>query len=421
MEEWILFQQRGEWTMANSLYIEMEQDVLYTYKQIISSRYVTNRSLELITNDAKKRISVRAATSAWRPLLGYIDGVFRLSFEKKSYHEFERRFLYLFEALNDDLLEVEPYDDQAFLKALIRLTIEYAHVEESPWPEVLFQHTKKMEIAQIEYIYDELTAIDQKACSRSLAVIYSYISIVVGKEMTALTLLTNQTSTFTEQELHPHFALLKKRSRWRTLDQWFKKLFPKRNHGQFGSLQPIWDELQTAYSSNTDQQESIWNRWLLSPNDQRFLQLCRHLKKDQELELIEQLLPELEKRLHQLEAAKTYERWLLRYKKFELAKEYFLKHELEPLRMRNEKVELLDAISKEQPLLARPIFHQMVVRLVEKKSRVHYQQAASYIKNLQLLYEGPEEEERFKYFLTKLKKQYRTYRAFVEELKQIDL
>ena len=160
---------------------------------------------------------------------------------------------------------------------------------------------------------------------------------------------------------------------------------------------------------------------MLSPNYERFLTYIRHLTKEEQLELVDRLLPELEKRLHHLETAKTYEKLLLTFEKYELAMRYFLQYEREPLRLRQEKEELLQALREHAPALARPVYHQFIVRLVEKKSRLHYEQAAMFIKTLQLLYKSGEERDLFSEYITKLKKTYRTYRAFVEELKQIDL
>lgn len=431
MKEWNFSVEGVRPKMVNSLfqgeselYQVIEQDVIHTYKLITSSRYVTNRHLEQISIDAKKRIEKINSEQPWLYLLAYIRGVYSLSVRADSFHEYERRFSHFFQAMVEALIDLqihESRDYRLFLEKVLFLTAYDAEAPEAPWPQLLFRMVGHMQTEHIDPVYTFLSeSIDARSCSRSLALVYSYVSLLAGKEVTALAILSKNGAPYQEQEVSQHFELLKERARWRTMKQWLSVLFPQK-HGRYGSLQPFIDEMNTALPSRTEDQESIWNRWLLSPNYQRFLTYIRHLTLEDQQELVERLLPQLEKRLHHLETAKTYEKLLLQYKKYELSMRYFLKYEREPLRLRPEKEELLQALHKHAPTLARPVYHQFIVRLVEKKSRPHYEQAATYLNVLQSLYDSVEERALFSEYVKKLKKMYRTYRAFVEELKRIDL
>ncbi len=408
------------------VYREIEQSILLTFKTITASRYVTNRHLEQFSTDAISQISDLHTDYPWLYLLTYMEGVFERSIQLTNYQEFERRFTYFYHSLSDEIgKQVEHLDARSyrlFVDRLLRKLIKYSTLKSAPWSQLLLKLLPIMAVAQIDNIYQSLsTSIDYDHCSQPVALAYSYVALLAGKEMTALGILQKNEASFHEQEVTPHFQLLKERSRWQTMKQWFAVLFPQKKTGQYGSLQKFVDEMNTVIPISSEEQNLIWNRWLLSPNYQRFKSYTTHLSDVQQLELLEKILPELEQRLHQVEAAKTYEKILLAYEQFELAARYFLKYERDPTRLRAEKLDLLAALKSDRPDLARPIYHQFIVRLVEKKSRVHYEQAASYLSELKSLYTSDEEQVLFMNYVKRLKKMYRTYRAFVEELKRIDL
>ncbi|KHF38433.1 hypothetical protein [Halalkalibacter okhensis] len=407
------------------LYLEMEQDINHTYQLLTSSRYVNNRNLESVCTDAKTRVK-KIRKDPLLCFLVYMNGIYTLSLRGKNTHEYERRFIYFFQSITHEIIEVlqtiQTNLYRQFLSKLIALVIKDQQDQYAPWPPLLQKMLYEIRAEHIEYIYVRLSKkIEIASCSRHLVLTYSYVALLSGKEVTSLMLLQKHVSALGEQDVTSHFQILKERGRWRTMKQWFHALFPHKKNNQYGSLQKFVDEMNSALPISQKEQELIWERWLLSPNFQRFQTYSKHLSKQQQLTLVERLLPELEKRLHQTEAAKTYEKLLLMFEKYELAVRYLLKHERDPLRLREEKIELLNAITTYDKKLARPVYHQFIVRLVEKKSRVYYEQAALYLKELHELYESEQDQILFRQYVSKLKKMYRTYRAFVEELKRIDL
>jgi hypothetical protein len=415
-----LFQEESE------LYQEVEQDISHTYHLLTSSRYVNNRNLELVCSDAKTRVNKLRKDDPLSYLLVYMNGVYTLSLKANNLHEYERRFNYFFQSISHEiteyLLTIQSNVYRQFLTKLLALVIKDQHDQYAPWPSLLFKILHETQAEHIDYIYEHLSnEVVAASCSRKLAHTYSYVALLAGKEITSLTLLQKNVVALSEQDVTSHFQILKERGRWRTMKQWFHALFPQKKNGHYGSLQKFVDEMNSALPVSPKEQELIWERWLQSPNFQRFQMYSKHLSEQQQLALVERLLPELEKRLHQIEAAKTYEKLLLSFEKYELAVRYLLKHECDPLRLREEKLELLKAVTSYDMVLARPVYHQFIVRLVEKKSRVYYEQAALYLKDLQALYVSEQDQLLFMEYVTRLKKMYRTYRAFVEELKRIDL
>ncbi|GAE25240.1 hypothetical protein JCM9140_1222 [Halalkalibacter wakoensis JCM 9140] len=406
------------------LYLEIEQDITHSYQLLTASRYVTNRNLEQVVSDAKIRISKVQNGNQVMSLLLYMFGIYSLSKRKNHYEEYQRRFTYFFQSMSTEikqhLSELQSKDYQRFLRHLLSTVLNEQEDQKAPWSELLLDLMYEIETEHIEMIYKRLTSdINVDQCSKDVALLYSYVALLAGKEMTALTVLQKQSVQWKESELSSHFRLLSKRERWRTMKQWFHALFPNKKNGHFGSLQRFFDEMTSAIPVSSKEQQLLWERWLLSPNFHRFQMYSKHLSKEEQLQLLEKILPELEVRLHQLEAAKTYEKLLLTYKKYELAVKYLLNYEQDPLKLREEKSDLLKAIKSHDVTMARPVYHQYVVRLVEKKSRIYYEKAALYLKELQELYRTEEDKKQFFIYVDKLKKMYRTYRAFGEELKRI--
>lgn len=434
MEEWNFSRNEVDFKMSRSLfqgeseiYNQIETDVIHTYKLITSSRYSTNRHLEQITKEAKVKVS---HIEEHKPLvyLTYIRGVFSLSVYANNYEEFERRFTYFYDAMIEDIvkqLNEQPENNEQFSSLLdqVLFLITYdAGNEYAPWPHLLDKLIPSRSTQVLSNVYHFLNeSIDPTSCSRALALTYCYISLLVDKEVTALSVLTQHGLPYGERELYSHFTLLKKKQRWRTMKQWLTVLFPSKQKRNYGSLQPIVDEMNTALPTSTKEKELIWNRWIESPSYTRFQTYTKHLSSKEQKELIEQLLPKLEKRLTHLETIKTYERLLLLSENYERMMNYFLKYEREALRLTPEKEALLEALEKHAPKLAKPVYHQFIIRLVEKKSRAHYEQAVHFIKKLNKLYKTDEDRKRFIVYIKGIKKMYRTYRAFIEELKQIDL
>ncbi|MCK0472671.1 hypothetical protein [Halalkalibacter sp. APA_J-10(15)] len=398
---------------------QLNSSIYRLYNKLTATRYVTNRSLEVLTQEAIQTIDSADFQPKWLLTIFYIDQLAKYSQADKTYDLYERRFLFIFDGLYRDSFNEETYLTEEAMATFTKLLVEQAAVPDSPWPRLFQIHTKRLEPRQIEYIYEAFSNVSEEI-SYSFALLYSYISLLNGKEDQALSLLSARRHQLIELDIYPHFQLLQERQRWFAIKQWFDTLFIKQRQ-TFGSLQPIWEEYKAVHAKTAKEQDGVWRRWLVTPNFQRFLQLSQHLTKEEKQIRIAHLLIKLKNQLYQTESVRAYEQLLLYAQEYEQAQEHFLLNEFDPVKIRPEKKALLEAMKKERPDLAIPIYHQLIIRLVEKKSRVHYQHAALAVSHLKKLYTTVNTSEKFEPFLTRLKKQYRTYKAFIEELKSFEL
>ncbi|ERN52713.1 hypothetical protein M3689_01940 [Alkalihalophilus marmarensis] len=410
----------------NLLEQELEQDIIKTYKSLITSRYFTKSQIEQIVIQTQKSMETDHFLMQAEKMLIYIKGVFSLANSFQTYEEYDRRFSHYFTSLMSDillLLKEDTEDLQEVDKVIQRILFYFvydAELSKSPWPYLVQNLADLVPPRQLEAIESFLQeTLHEAECARSTLVAYSYILLLVGKESKSLSLLRKE-QHLSQQEVTPHFTCLKKRERFKTIQLWFNQLFPNRGDRGYGSLQGIADEMNASLHKSANEMSTVWRRWLLSPSFTRFQSLFVHVPEEDQETLLYELLAELKKSLHQTETTLTYLRILREYKMFNEAASYFLIFEHDPLRLHQEKKDLLKDIELSYPQLAKPIHHQFIVRLVEKKSRVHYEAAVSSIKLLQKIYERLEENEQFYHYIAKMRKQYRTYRAFVEELKKIE-
>ncbi|WP_100404921.1 hypothetical protein [Bacillus solitudinis] len=409
----------------HNLYSELEHNVIKTYKKIVASRYFTSSQLEEVSMEASKRLNDHPNLDPLYFYLTYMKGVSFLSLSCSTYEEYERRFRHFFTSIADEIInllsKVERVTYRAFLEQILFHFVYDMNESRAPWSMVLKRMLTRMPIEHLEPTYYFLQdSLSNQEASRDVSLTYSYIALLVGKEKEALKLLELSILPVTEQEVTLHFQCLKKHERWESMRHWFSTLFLQRPNGPYGSLQPLADEMKASLHKDPRELTHVWNRWLLAPSYHRFQSLTRHLSIEEKDLLLEDLLPKMQDRFHQVETITTYMKLLLEYKRFDDASRYFLLHERDPLRLRPEKIKLLEALYENRPLLIKPIYHQFVVRLVEKKSRAHYEQAVIFIKMLSKLYASSNESVRFLDYVKRMKKTYRTYRAFVEELKTIE-
>ncbi|WP_100373552.1 hypothetical protein [Bacillus sp. FJAT-45037] len=404
---------------------QMEQHVIDTYKQLVTSRYYTKSQIEQIVL-ATKKVLPSDELERMKQILVQVKGVLALAVRANTYDAYERRFSQYFHSLLEEVAAlIKKMDNQSneYQKLLRRILFYFvydAYEERSPWPYLVLKIADHVPVRQLEVMDQFLEeSLSDTGYARKVSIAKSYLLLKVGKERKALSYLM-RIVPIGQQEVTVHFQCLKKRERWQTIQEWFAQLFPNRSERGYGSLQQIADEMHASLHQSANVLTGVWKRWLLQPSFQRFLSLLTHVPADERDALVDQLLHELKQSLHQTETVITYIRMLKEYEKYEEASAFFLIHEHDPLRLHQEKKDLLKRIEQHKPSLAKPIHHQFVIRLVEKKSRVHYEAAVGSIRTLQELYLKTDERTLFFHYLARMKKQYRTYRAFVEELKTIE-
>ncbi|KGA97368.1 hypothetical protein AJ85_17380 [Alkalihalobacillus alcalophilus ATCC 27647 = CGMCC 1.3604] len=407
------------------IYSILENEITATYRKLIASRYFTKGQLEWITADVLKMLQERFQNDLVTATFIYLDEVAFLATSQDTYTEHERRFLHFYRACIDSLLTHFHKTTSEEQQSLIELTLEYFQTKDrqqsKPWSLLLMDIYQAASAEQRLYIFYALPirklALHQ--LDRKSKAILSYIYLDQKENEQALYLL-ELIDDLQEIEITAHFQLLKAREEWKALSHWFQTLMNINERMYFGSLQTLYDEMLMKLDDDPKKQEEIWERWLLAPHYRRFESLTAYTEPEKKQKVAEYLLPKLRERLHQPETVITYARLLIDFQKYEEAARFFLTFEKDPFRLKQEKLELLDILSEKKPDLAKAIYHQFSVRLVEKKTRAHYEQAVLYIKQLKKLYQKTNDLDRFGEYIQMLKKKYRTYRAFVEELKTIE-
>ncbi|KMK74757.1 hypothetical protein [Alkalihalobacillus pseudalcaliphilus] len=402
----------------------LHTDIRATYRKLISSRYFTKGQLEWVTQDLLKRLSHQYKDQITALIFYYIEEVINLIPDKASYVEHERRFLHFYQVCTDYLLNYlnQKPEHFTFMAETTLTLLENQNQLKKPWAPFLYELYVQVDQTKRAFIYHLISSSKQLdgPLHRKVGIVYSYILLDQGDKEVALDLLMT-IKDLQEIEVSPHFQLLKKDKAYETLANWFEKLWTGHHSpSYYGSLQALYDEVKIKLNHDPNQHQKIWERWLLAPHYQRLQSLLEHLSAEQKQQAVETLLPELKKRLHKPDAALTYTRILMDFGHYTDVATFFLTMEKDPLKIKQDKFELLQQLALKQPELAKAIFHQYALRLIEKKSRVHYEQAAQYIKQLKKLYMHTENTEEFLDYIEQLKKKYRTYRAFIEELKTVE-
>lgn len=400
---------------------KLQPSIVSTYKKLAASRYFTASYLELLSSEAKHILYTQHnETGIWGHLL-YIEGVFLRSIQNSIVEPSHRRFEHFYTSLEEDIRKAitEHKDSQAvqsFMRQLVVRLERDQHHEHAPWAAIIEHCIPLLSAGHLEHVDQTLTSCAFHSGSEAAIRLKSYVTLLVGKEKQALEQLLSFDGNWSEQQLTIHFKCLESRERWETILKWLKQLFPTKTQNKYGSLQAFADRSHSHLNENGAFLTDVWDRWLLAPSFQRFAALTAHEKTEKKQQIVDYLLPKLELQLHQAQAVQVYIRLLHDQQRFSKAAEYFLMHERNPSRLHEDKEALLETMKTHTPELLKPVFHQFVVRLAEKKSRVHYEKAAFYVSELLQVYKLDHSEALFFEYLERLKAEYKTYRAFIKEL-----
>ena len=402
----------------------LQPSILSTFKKLAASRYYTASQLELLSSEAKQILNSRYHELGAFAYLVYIEGVSTLSQSNDSSEQSYRRFEHFYASLGEDLKQaIQTEKDTpavfAFIRQLVIKMERDKHHQNAPWPSLVDQFVSQLSAGHIDRLDQILDTYSFSRSASSAVLVKSYVTLLAGREKNALQQLVSISANWTEQQLTKHFRCLEERERWETILHWLKQLFPSKSENRYGSLQAFADRSHSHLNKNGTFLTDVWDRWLLAPSFQRYAALTTHENKDKKQQIVDYLLPKLEVQLHQSQTVQVYIRLLHEQQRFEKAAEYFLMYERNPARLQEEKEALLQSMKTFTPHLVKPVLHQFVVRLAEKKSRAHYEKAAYYVSELMDVYKQDHTEDRFQEYMQLLKSEYKTYRAFIKELNLI--
>lgn len=398
----------------------LKTDLTTIYRKIISSRYFSPAHLEALSLEAKKTVE---ATEKERQLFGYLAFIYEITHKAEQDNQLlinERRITHIVDTLSSYIIEELQSDfvkhERTFTKVLYRLFMENRLKEDSPFPALLVKCLSSFKADTHDYLDQLFTADLDKQTDKNITTASSYFYLFIGKEVIALNKLKTCSDTLLSQDVEPHIQLLAKRERFTRIVEWTKALFPNKRN-QMGSLQAFADQAHTAINVNTIHYGS-WDRWLQAPSYNRFKTLSASLSKEQLDSVLAYILPKIEPLLYTEATKLTYVQLLNDYSYFEEAQLYFLNNESNPIALHETKLQLLNKLASDKPELVLPVYHQFIIRLAEKRSRKYYMEAADYVFKLADVYQALGEIDRFRFYLVELKNGYKSYRAFIEELKR---
>lgn len=363
----------------------------------------------------------------------FLEQIFSMAKKYETFSSFHRRFSYTFgqlienntKLITDHSSEHHPAFHQWFSKRILDSFFENKSVPKNPL-EIL---TMKWILAEKEQSYQEqylqhfLNQSDNNSNhSDHLILLTSLLALQCEKGARSLMLIRSIHGTVTPKDLTPHFQMLKDRQEWETMKRWFNLFLKKWSNKQLKEVRSFYEEMLLNTDNPTLHIEEIWSSWITHPNFTIYKQRMKMNDRSpmEKENTIDYLLAKLEDQLYNMRAESVYYQILLHEHRLEKAVLTLLKREHDPFNLTKEKQQILQIAKRKTPKTVLPLYHQFVDRLIQKKSRSHYQEAVNYIKELRDIYCELQQEERYTIYINRLKKHYKSFRALIQELKKIE-
>ncbi|MBU9721836.1 MULTISPECIES: hypothetical protein [Bacillaceae] len=170
---------------------------------------------------------------------------------------------------------------------------------------------------------------------------------------------------------------------------------------------------------NDEDPESIkgWlNRWLTSPHFQKYKYFIESIDDDKEKnKAIDLAISMLKRQLHQDHVKRVYYSIIMYHQRLEEGITE-LRSISDPLHLSEEEYKFLTLLIKIKHTETPSILHQVIERLIVRKTRSHYVQAVAYINILRRFYDG--NSSQFQEYLIILKNKFSRYSSFIKELEE---
>ncbi|MDE5412573.1 hypothetical protein [Alkalihalobacterium chitinilyticum] len=409
---------------------DLESDILDLYKKIAASNYLKDVQISELVNQTIDKLLMQS----YEPLsfvdkaLMIMNGLLSLGIKFTTYDSFERRFEQFLSILGNRVngileeqqCELSLEEKQAITEAFVLLYTRYMDVGSSSWAEMLAKWFIQNEQEQwVHSYYSYFKQLHEKHnASFHLSMITSLLALICQDGVGSLTYLRTHKQRLAANDLYFHFTLLNHRQEWDTMQRWFD-LFSTSWNGAFGSLQPFYHTLERKKSKSSNFSSQL-NKWMTRPALASYKDLSASLEESERNLLFNKVQESLNDQLAYPPIQNLWTQILQYERRWDVAIDYFLNKEHLPFQLSEEKQQLLAGLEKQVPSETIRIYHQFIVRLVEKKTRSHYSEAVFYMKKLKKLYELMDQRERFNQYITLFNQTYKTYRALIQEMKTID-
>ncbi|WP_078555298.1 hypothetical protein [Bacillus alkalicellulosilyticus] len=410
-------------------YNEIETTIIALYKELTNQNYLTEIDRNSIAGAVLLKLDRLELENHEKiaALLLTINGILSLSMKFSTYRPFEQRFVHFFTTIIDEnrelFAEIGMQSSNEYhhviTEDILYFYFEFLSTESAPWDRIFRYWISKEQSKQQLQNYLALFVEKQHANPHHvrLAIITSLLALYCEDGSLSISYLRPHKKIISASDLYDHFSLLQEREEWDMLKSWLS--YFKSNWKNDPIVERIYDQMVLHLNEKPKDHFVIWEKWLKTPSFKSYL---ANKQKYQIAESdISHILSILHGDLFNPAIERLYLQILNEEKRITEAVSFFLLVEKNPLQLAEEKVNLLSLINKEQPEKLIAIYHQFVIRLVEKKTRQHYEEAVVFIGKLQRLYKKLDKQSEFSSYIQKLKQHYRTYRALIQEMKSLEL
>lgn len=236
----------------------------------------------------------------------------------------------------------------------------------------------------------------------------------------SLSLLKGLQTPIHHSELIDHFLIMEQKQDYVMMKHWFDLFFLFEKPKQGTVLGKLYEDMLIETGTSEEKIAIVWNNWLNQPNFKTYKSRVSKSTEIEKQKALQFILPKLKRELYRPQTEATYYQIITEENLFEEGIHSLLTSNKDVTIMSPEIEKLLTKINMKHPELLLPFYHQLVERLVQKKSRVHYEEATYFIKRLKPIYEKINMPQTFDTYLKGLKKRFKTFRAFIQELNNID-
>ncbi len=410
---------------------ELESSIIQTFRILSSEQYLTDIQLQKVFEETSLILdSLNEQRHKIIAGICLLNGTFSLNVKFHKNHTYERRFTKYFDYIifQLDILfkQVRVTNERSSFhkwidESLFFFYFKYLTNDNSPWEAVLrtWLMLEKNTEQRKQYYTLLLTQYNETDNNRSLAFLTSLLALACDDGARSLQLIRTQKQLL-PKDLFFHFQLFEQRQDWYTMKRWFTLFLPQWKNYTLDELQPFYEEMLVQTGDTANNLMTVWNKWLQRPTFQSFKSLIANYNFSERKQIIDYVLPSVEGQTSVPFGNQLYLKIVQHEKLYKKGIIYLLKYETNPLQLHQDKKEFILAVKKEQSELLLPLYHQFIIRLIEKKSRAHYEEAVRYMKELFHIYKLRKQEDVYKDYVERVKTTYKTYRALLQEMKKLD-
>lgn len=163
------------------------------------------------------------------------------------------------------------------------------------------------------------------------------------------------------------------------------------------------------------------SKWMIRPHFARYKNYYDKIEnKEAKTFLADRIIEELHKQIAHRPIRRTLFQIVSFHQRYEQGIDLWNLSPCDPLTLSMEEQQFFKLVSRYSSHLVIPLYMQWIERLIEKKTKKHYELSITLLAEVQAVMRATDSNERFQLFLQVLQKRYKGYSALQKELKQFD-